>query len=466
MDSSRPNLTFVHVLLPHFPWQHLPSGQQYATAGPDLPGTEDEVWGQEPALAEQGYQRFLLQAGYADWLIGDLTDRLRAKGLYDRSLLVITADHGVSFHAGQPRRKITEDTYADIAPVPLFIKLPGQRSGRVDDRMARSVDVLPTIADELGIRLDGDVDGRSLLKPAGPALPVAVALGGSDPVSHPFDEFKRLRDAAVQRQVQMFGDDDGFSGLFAPSSSGGLIGSEVAKFQTTGGPATVALDSPMFYADVNPEAPLVPAFVTGRLAGSASPGQTYAIAINGRIRATTSSYTAPDGLRLGAMVDPSAFREGSNRVEVYGTVRAGETTRLVRVRRTDTVVAARLTEREGREAIVRSGRATPINPGDMAGFVETLVTDAGVVRTTGWAVDAERKRPVDEILVFAGDELVAAAKPSLAREDIAEEYGSGLLQAGFEVSGPFPGSQDEEVRIFAVSGDRASEIKPGETTIR
>ncbi len=225
-QSTRPSLSFVHVLLPHFPWQYLPSGQQYATAGPDLPGVDDEVWRADPALPEQGYQRFLLQVGYADRLIGNLIDDLKARGLYDRTLLVVTADHGVSFHAGQPRRKITEENFPDIAPVPLFIKLPDQRSGRTDDRMARTVDVLPTIADALGIKLD-DADGSSLLEPPGPPMPVSVELGGSDPISFPFDEFKRRRDEAVRRQVSLFGQDNGIAGLFEQRSWRDLDGAPV-----------------------------------------------------------------------------------------------------------------------------------------------------------------------------------------------------------------------------------------------
>ena len=136
------------------PWVRLPSGQQYADRRPDVPGVENDSWGEDRLLARQGQERFLLQAGYVDRLVGELVRTLRRRGLYDRSLLVITADHGVSFQPGRPRRQITPETLPDIAPVPLFVKLPGQRAGRVDDRMARTVDIVPTIADQLKIRLD------------------------------------------------------------------------------------------------------------------------------------------------------------------------------------------------------------------------------------------------------------------------------------------------------------------------
>src|SRR4029078_741624 len=47
--------------------------------------------------------------------------------------------------------------------IPLFVKYPRQRKGAVDSRAARTVDVLPTIADVLGIRMPWHVDGNSLL---------------------------------------------------------------------------------------------------------------------------------------------------------------------------------------------------------------------------------------------------------------------------------------------------------------
>ncbi|HEU0024046.1 MAG TPA: sulfatase-like hydrolase/transferase, partial [Thermoleophilaceae bacterium] len=105
----RPPLHFLHTALPHVPWQYLPSGQQYAVSGPDIPGLTDEQWANDPVLVDQAAQRYLLQVGFADRLIGRLLRRLRETGLYDRSLIVVTADHGVSFQPGGPRRGSNPD---------------------------------------------------------------------------------------------------------------------------------------------------------------------------------------------------------------------------------------------------------------------------------------------------------------------------------------------------------------------
>ncbi len=101
----------------------------------------------------QAYQRHLLQVGYADRLLGDLLERLRDTGMYDRSLVVVTADHGMSFREGESGRVASQANLEDIAFVPLFVKQPGQERGEVVDHHVETIDVLPTIAEVLGFRI-------------------------------------------------------------------------------------------------------------------------------------------------------------------------------------------------------------------------------------------------------------------------------------------------------------------------
>ena len=137
--QASPALWYLHLLLPHSPWTYLPSGRRYDVR--PAPGWgSDEVWTPNQAAVDQYWQRHLLQLGYADRVLGRLLDRLHRTGLYDRAVLVVTADHGVSFRAGQKRRPLSPANRQDIAYVPLFVKMPGQRAGqrgpptRADDR--------------------------------------------------------------------------------------------------------------------------------------------------------------------------------------------------------------------------------------------------------------------------------------------------------------------------------------------
>ena len=97
-------LYFLHMLLPHVPYQYLPSGNVYPPPDPEigrLP-TQD-TWGVASAPVETGRQRHLLQLAYADSLIGDLVQELKDQGIYDDALVVLTADHGISFQADAAR---------------------------------------------------------------------------------------------------------------------------------------------------------------------------------------------------------------------------------------------------------------------------------------------------------------------------------------------------------------------------
>ncbi len=129
---GRPGLHFLHAEFPHVPWQYLPSGQQYLSGGPDTPGLEGEQWSEQAFPARLGMQRHLLQLGYTDRLVGRVLARLRGARLLDRALVIFTADHGVSFRPGRSRRAIVRENRSDIAAVPLFIKYPRQRRGRID----------------------------------------------------------------------------------------------------------------------------------------------------------------------------------------------------------------------------------------------------------------------------------------------------------------------------------------------
>jgi hypothetical protein len=162
--STDPRLTFIHTVFPHIPWTFLPDGTPYPDIG--NPGLVENGWTTEEA-GDRALQRHLLQAQFADELVGELLDRLEAIDVYDDALVVLTADHGASFATGTHRRLPEAASLPGVMPVPMIVKLPtGEGSpGQVDDRPAQTVDLLPTIADALGVEVPWEIDGRSLLGP-------------------------------------------------------------------------------------------------------------------------------------------------------------------------------------------------------------------------------------------------------------------------------------------------------------
>ena len=97
--SSKATLHFIHNHLPHGPFLYLPSGKSYGPGGffQNSPRMTKGKWTGGEWETLQGLQRHLLQVGFADRLLGDLITRLREAELYERSLLIVTSDHGAAF---------------------------------------------------------------------------------------------------------------------------------------------------------------------------------------------------------------------------------------------------------------------------------------------------------------------------------------------------------------------------------
>src|SRR3954451_447043 len=211
--QPRPALWYVHFMLPHSPWKYLPSGRPYSVRA--APGWgSDEVWNGNQAAVDQYCQRHLFQLGYANTVLARVVARLRATGLYDRALLVVTADHGVSFRAGQKRRPLSPANLQDIAYVPLFVKLPYQTRGRVVLQPSRNTDLLPTVAAALGVQVPWHVDGHSLLGSRPAERDVVLIKDHGKRFTIPQGRLEALRERALLRQVALFGSDEPNSGLF------------------------------------------------------------------------------------------------------------------------------------------------------------------------------------------------------------------------------------------------------------
>jgi arylsulfatase A-like enzyme len=69
---------------------------------------------------------------YADEHLGRLLDWLREQGLYDETLVVVTADHGemMGEHEEWGHNGLL---FEPLVRIPLVVKQPGQREGRVDE---------------------------------------------------------------------------------------------------------------------------------------------------------------------------------------------------------------------------------------------------------------------------------------------------------------------------------------------
>jgi arylsulfatase A-like enzyme len=105
----------------------------------------------------------------ADRWVGRLLEQLRQQGLYERSLIVLTSDHGEEIGERGPDRVYDQHghtLYEELLRVPLIVKLPGQEwAGTRVPEVTRSVDVMPTILDLLGYAGDVPAMQGSSLRP-------------------------------------------------------------------------------------------------------------------------------------------------------------------------------------------------------------------------------------------------------------------------------------------------------------
>ncbi|HKH17863.1 MAG TPA: sulfatase-like hydrolase/transferase [Solirubrobacteraceae bacterium] len=305
--GSRPPLLFVHSTLPHGPWRFLPDGREYPIEGVEYPGLASKGWIGPQWQVDQGFQRHVLQVQYIDRLVGRLLDRLRVRGLFDDAVIVVTADHGASFVTGQPRRPASRANSGAIAPVPLFVKSPGQREGRVDDRSVRTMDVLPTIAKAAGVRLPWKADGIPADERAvDPGAPIDVSHAGEPALTEPLGSVLAKRRARERVEARLLR-----RGVYAIGPRPELLGRRV---DAGSGGRQVTVDH---------EAAVLPSFVSGRAEGLAADAE-LAVAVNGRVEGTTRVYRDGGHPVYAALVPPSSLRDGTNAVTVLQVLPRGE----------------------------------------------------------------------------------------------------------------------------------------------
>jgi hypothetical protein len=301
---ARPTFYFHHTLLPHEPWVYLPSGHRNRPAGKDPIGSLNRWVGfHDRELTEHNHMRHLLQVGYIDREIGRLLRRLRRTRLLRSSLLVVAADHGYSFDVGvRSRRKVSETNIEEIAPVPFFIKAPGQTRGAVDERLVRTIDIVPTVADLLGVRMGWRAAGRPASAEA-TRKRTRICLRARD-FSRRFcierDELARRRREVRERRAAVFltGADsrrrygDPWAAVHRVGTHPELLGRRLSALplEGAGGPR-VELANAGLERHVEPDSEVLPTRITGRLTGGASGKlRDLAVAVNGRIRGTGRSF--------------------------------------------------------------------------------------------------------------------------------------------------------------------------------
>ena len=102
----------------------------------------------------------------ADWFLGEIVGALRGLGLLEKTILVVTSDHGEDLDRraapGAPSPAHGHTLYDELLRVPLIFFGPGIPAGNRIEFQVRSIDILPTVLDLVGLRTRADFEGASL----------------------------------------------------------------------------------------------------------------------------------------------------------------------------------------------------------------------------------------------------------------------------------------------------------------
>ncbi|MBF0216089.1 MAG: sulfatase [Candidatus Omnitrophica bacterium] len=100
------------------------------------------------------------EIAFADDLVGKVTDKLKEKGLYDNTAIIITSDHGEILYEKANYFGHHKYLYNASLDVPLIMKFPGVSQKRIIPGIT-GADIMPTLLEYLGIELGVKIDGIS-----------------------------------------------------------------------------------------------------------------------------------------------------------------------------------------------------------------------------------------------------------------------------------------------------------------
>ncbi|NQX66998.1 sulfatase-like hydrolase/transferase [Paenibacillus alba] len=178
-DDERPFYLYVAYTAPHDPrTAPEPYAAMYQRDQIPLPpnfmkehpfdngemSVRDENFASLPRDADEVRQHiadYYAMITHMDAEIGRIVEALQAKGIYENTLIVYTADHGLSI--GQHGLMGKQNLYEHSIRIPLIMSGPGLPQGKPIEELSSNIDIFPTVAAICDVELSEKTDGVSLL---------------------------------------------------------------------------------------------------------------------------------------------------------------------------------------------------------------------------------------------------------------------------------------------------------------
>jgi hypothetical protein len=298
--------------------------------------TGKKNWPNE-TVANLAYQAHLIQLMFTDRLLGHVLDRLEALGLFEKSLIIVTADHGTTFYwdsAGLDSLALKKIQASDTMYVPFFIKMPDQENGSVSDRLVETIDIIPTLASALGLEPSWEPDGISVFSEKEPNRDRIAIIPNLEKFGKDIDPGY----SSLKSKLELFGSRN-LDGLYLIGPNPELVGQAVSSFSMLESHEKARF-APSRYQSKASGMTRVKAYVEGSLSNEENHfdvnNTRIAIAVNGTIVNTALSTSASiselgEGIRSNgqrqikqdgnvhflARIPLNKWREGMNNISVH-----------------------------------------------------------------------------------------------------------------------------------------------------
>jgi arylsulfatase A-like enzyme len=171
VPAGTPFFLFVNYMdahepfLPPAPYDRMFPGSELGSRGLDFDsaatGPNKKSTPIDPKVREYFVSQYDGAIGYLDEKLAELFAFLKKQGIYDRTLIIVTSDHGEAFG---DRNIVGHGTslYEDQIRIPLLVKYPGQSQPKRVEAPASHVDLMPTILEAAGVGIPDGIQGVAL----------------------------------------------------------------------------------------------------------------------------------------------------------------------------------------------------------------------------------------------------------------------------------------------------------------
>jgi len=172
--EGQSHFLFLHMFDPH--WKYLPPAEfriRFGQRPGDISDLLSKVPQSDPPESRKEIEDMINlydgEIAYLDQEVGRLFDELKAMGLYDRSLIIVTADHGEAFFE-HGYWEHSQTLYEEMVRIPLIVKWPEDSPVATIDSLVSQTDIFPTVLDVAGVD-----------RPSPWAIPLRRYLDGTSP---------------------------------------------------------------------------------------------------------------------------------------------------------------------------------------------------------------------------------------------------------------------------------------------